>query len=480
MKTTKASDDIYYEALRTRDSRFDGKFFVGVRTTGIYCRPICPAKPKRENVEFFANYLLAEKSGYRPCLRCRPESAPMSSAWIGTSAIVRRAVRSIGSVSLLDFNEDEFSSLFGVSARHLRRLCRKEVGKTPKQLFTERQLNFSRQLIVETNLKLSEVAFASGFKSVRRFNDAFKARFKRSPKMIRRLPIESETGLKISIPYRPPYDYEGLYKTYSAHRVGNLEYFENGYIHRFIEHEGSFGKIVLCNEPKLNRIVVEIFIPDLTIIHSLILNIRSYLDIDSDPLVVANALECDAKTKMLLDRYPGIRLPSGWSLFETAIAVILGQLVSVERGRMLVHDLIKLTGTPTPYQMNGEVVIRFPTPQELTHSDLTSLKTTRQRKKTLLEFSKAVDQGDISLDSTQDIPSFLEKVQTISGIGKWTANNMALRVLRHTDAFPATDLILNRALAIHSEKEIEKMSPWRAYAAALYWREYAQKLGKKK
>lgn len=170
-------EDIYFEAMKTRDHRFDGKFFVGVKTTGIYCRPICPAKPKRENVEFFRNHIEAEEAGYRPCLRCRPESAPRSPAWIGKSAIVQRAVKVLNSQDSLKFDEDQFAEQFGVTARHLRRLFVEEIGKTPKQLSFENRLNLARKLITETALPITEIAFASGFSSIRRFNDSFKDRF---------------------------------------------------------------------------------------------------------------------------------------------------------------------------------------------------------------------------------------------------------------------------------------------------------------
>src|SRR4051812_25433240 len=182
-------DDAFFAAMLARDPRFDGKFFVGVKTTGIYCRPVCPARPKRENVEFFLNHIEAERNGYRPCLRCRPESAPRSPAWIGKTALVQRAVRILQSELIFELNEDEFAGRFGVTARHLRRLFVDEVGKTPKQLAFEARLNLARKLIHETHLNLSEIAFAAGFKSVRRFNDAFQSRFARSPGQIRRSPL---------------------------------------------------------------------------------------------------------------------------------------------------------------------------------------------------------------------------------------------------------------------------------------------------
>ena len=193
-------DDAYYEAMKARDARFDGKFFVGVKTTGIYCRPICPAKPKRENVEFFNSHLEAERAGYRPCMRCRPESAPRSPVWIGKSAVVKRAIKMLHHQNTIEFNEDRFADLFGVSARHLRRLFIEEIGKTPKQLSFENRLNLSRTLITETRLPIAEVAFASGFQSVRRFNEAFQKRFKKSPTLVRRNPSAPKEGLKIKLP----------------------------------------------------------------------------------------------------------------------------------------------------------------------------------------------------------------------------------------------------------------------------------------
>lgn len=200
-------EDTYYQAMLARDARFDGKFFVGVKTTGIYCRPICPAKPKRENVEFFSDYLSAEKAGFRPCMRCRPESAPLSSVWIGKSAMVNRAIKMIHQEETLKFQEETFASLFGVSARHLRRVFMEELGKTPKQIAFEKRLGLARKLLTETNLPITQVAFASGFESIRRFNSAFKEKFKTTPSEVRRLKTANSSGLVIHLSYRPPFDY---------------------------------------------------------------------------------------------------------------------------------------------------------------------------------------------------------------------------------------------------------------------------------
>ncbi len=473
--------DIYFEALRTRDPRFDGKFFVGVKTTGIYCRPICPAKPKRENVEFFSSAIAAERKGYRACLRCRPESAPQSAVWIGSSSIVRRAVKILNSQETLKFNEDEFASRFGVSARHLRRLFVEEIGKTPKQLAFENRLNLSRTLLVDTRLSISEVAMAAGFRSIRRFNDSFRDRFKRSPSQIRRTPLSNPPGgLRISLAYRPPYDFAGLLRNYENHRMGELEWVTSGTWNRIVSFQGKIGQISVSDDPKRSRLLVEINYPDTSVIQTVVMRIRAQFDLDSDPVVVANALERDPKSRRLLRKFPGIRLPSGWDPFEIGIATILGQLVSLERARGLVSDLISLVGQEVPGPGGIGRVRLFPAPEAIFRGNLAKLKTTRRRRETLVEFSRAVFEKRISLEPTQEVERFIHSVSAIRGIGPWTANSMALKVLRHTDAFPGSDLILARALELHTPEAVDRMSPWRGYAASLFWRAYFGKLKKKK
>jgi len=474
----KSEADIFYEAMMARDHRFDGKFFVGVKTTGIYCRPICPAKPKRKNVEFFRSMNEAEVAGYRPCMRCHPEASPKSPVWIGKTAIVQRAIKNLNSMETIEFNEDEFSERFGVTARHLRRLFVEEVGKTPKQLAFEIRLNLARKLLTETNLSCTEVAFASGFKSIRRFNEAYKERFKHSPRDTRHSTSIKSEGIRVLLPYRPPFDFEGLLKTYKTHQMGNLEWFEDKKMYRVITFMEKVGQIEISNDSKNSSLVLEINFPDTSIIHTIISRVRNMFDLDSDPILLANVLESDLKIKKLLKAYPGIRLPSGWEPFEVAISTILGQLVSVERAKFLVSDLIDIAGNDSGIEINGKKIKLFPTPKQIVDADLGNLKTTSLRKKTLKEFSQAVIDGRLFLESTQDVDSFLKKVLSIKGIGPWTAQYMALKVLRHTDAFPSSDLILARALDNHSKHAVESMRPWRGYVAALFWRNYSESLKK--
>lgn len=470
------NDDAYFEALKTRDHRFDGKFFVGVKTTGIYCRPVCPAKPKRENVEFFASQIEAETAGYRPCLRCRPESAPRSPAWIGTSAIVQRAVKRLAEKDVLDLNEDEFAAKFGISARHLRRLFIDEIGKTPKQLAFENRLNLARKLLSETGLSAGEVAFASGFESIRRFNAAFKDRFKRSPSEVRR--TKAPEGVQVKLSYRPPFDYAGLIKVYKAHAIGELEWFEGETMYRVVEFDGKVGTIAISNDQAKSLLNVKIDFPDLSKIYAILARVRAMFDLDSDPVLIANAFEVDKKLHRLIEKHPGLRLPSGWDPLEIAIGTILGQLVSVDRGRALTGELIKIANKKT-VRVGGRDVHLFPTPAQIAKANLEPLKSTGMRKRTLKEFSKAIANATLSLEPTQDVETFIERLQDIPGIGAWTATYMAMKCLRHTDSFPGTDLILARALDIHPQETIDKVRPWRGYAAALLWKEYAEELSKK-
>lgn len=466
-------EDEYYQAMLARDYRFDGKFFVGVKTTGIYCRPICPARPKRQNVEFFGNRLQAEKAGYRPCLRCRPEAAPLSPAWMGKSAIVNRALKMIHNNETIEFDEDRFAEIFGVSARHLRRVFVDEIGKTPKQIAIENRLNLARKLVVETSLPMAHIALASGFQSIRRFNDAFKERFTRAPSELRRQRDSGSESLVVKLPYRPPIDFDRLLDFYRKHSTGKLEEFTDTHYIRHVKLNSAEGVIRVSNSPDEHALKLEIDFPDVRMIHAIIARVRRMFDLDSDPLLIANGFEASPELAKLLRKYPGLRVPTGWDPYEVAISTVLGQLVTVEFGRALVADLVEFYGEP--FKNNPEIK-NFPTPAVLAKSNLQKIRTTGRRKETIREISRMIVSGELSLESTQNAEEFHEKLMQIKGVGLWTADYMTLKVLGHADAFPATDLILARALEIHSKESIAAVSPWRGYGATLLWCEYAGKL----
>ncbi len=471
--------DIFYEAMLARDYRFDGKFFIGVKTTGIYCRPICPAKPKRENVEFFLTSTAAEKSGYRPCLRCRPECAPLSPAWYGKSAIVQRALRTISSEGFFDLNEDKFASQFGVTARHLRRLFVDEIGQTPKKIAFDNRLNFARKLIMETSLPMTTIATTAGFSSLRRFNDAFKKRFHRPPNALRKKQEKNQSAIELELSYRPPFDWQSLLSFYRTHQIIGVENITNSTYDRVFRIDRSVGFLEVSqidDEPKLK---IKIIIDDPTTLFPLTQRIRQMFDLDSDPLLVANSFQNQKFLNSLWMKYPGLRIARGWDPFETAVCTILGQLVSVKQAKNLVHQLVVHYGEKVKNPNTGEESFLFPRANVLAKSDLANCKTTVARRKAIRELAILVNENKLILEKPQDVKNINEQLLNISGIGAWSAEYISLRALGNTDAFPKTDLILKRALDLHSDIDLEEIRPWRSYAAIYLWKHYAEILSNK-
>lgn len=474
---SKKQDDIFYQAYLSRDHRFDGKFFCGVKTTGIYCRPICPARPKRENVTFFLDALSAEKAGFRPCLRCRPECAPGSGGWIGKNATVKRALRLIESRILNEKNEEEFASILGMSARHLRRLFEEELGKTPKQISDANRLNFARKLIVETPLPITDVAMTSGFSSIRRFNEAFKNRFHRTPSELRKDSTPVTGGpYELKLSYRPPYDFSGLLEFYSHHLVSSVESINRGSYERVFKIEDHIGSFKVSHAEKTHELLLTINTPEPKHLFQLVERARRMLDVDSDPMLVSQAFSSSTMLKKILKKHPGLRYPTGWDPFEISVCSILGQLVSVKQARELVKQLVEHYGESVRCPATGREAHLFPTPEILAKSDLLKVKTTSRRRNTIRKFSQLVLKGEIALDSTQDPQSFREKLLRIEGIGPWTAEYISLRALGDTNAYPSTDLILKRVKENFPSFDPETLRPWRGYAAFYLWKEFAKSL----
>ena len=518
-------DDIFYRAVLARDYRFDGKFFVGVKTTGVYCRPICPARPKRNNVEFFASAASAERAGYRPCLRCRPESAPASPAWVGTSAVVRRALRQIASrAGDAPLREEEFAQTFGMSARHLRRLFERELGRTPKQIADAMRLDFARKLVVESTLPMTEIAYTAGFRSLRRFNDAMQQRFRRSPTKMRgagaRGPLlrghgtlvvaqrdgahsrgirlrhvsgdDFPAGIRLSLAYRPPFDWNALLVFLDAHRIEGLESCSDGRYERIFLFEGKSG-IARVTKPAHNtaaercasriarrkagdgkpELQLEIVTQDARCLFPVAQKIRRMFDLDSDPVLVANALAaCPALSKLVIKR-PGLRIPGCWDAFELAVCAIIGQVVSLTRARALVAQLIAQHGSPGMHPLTGERLRHFPAPGRLAGARLTGISMPESKRVALITLARRLAAGELSLDPAQDPEELKAHLQEIPGIGPWTAEYIALRAIGDADAYPAQDLILRRASALHPDMQLKAVRPWRGYAAVHLWREHA-------
>jgi AraC family transcriptional regulator of adaptative response / DNA-3-methyladenine glycosylase II len=476
-----SSHDQFYAAMLARDYRFDGKFFVGVKTTGVYCRPICPARPKIENVEFFPSSLEAEKAGYRPCLRCRPESAPLSPTWYGKSAIVQRSLRAVIGLGLNESSEEQFAEKYGVTARHLRRLFVREIGKTPKQFYQEQRLNLARKMIVETHLSITEIAYEAGFLSLRRFNDAFKSRFSKAPSEIRKAKtpgIKESPFTSLRLSYRPPFHWKSILAYLKRHQIDHIEEIGSDTYIRYFPAQKGMGRVLVENDPKKSCLVAHFDLFDCGQLYGLIQNIRRLFDLDADPLLISTQFEKSDILRNLNQRSPGGRAPGCWNGFETAVAIILGQLVSNEQARRLVHQLVIHYGEA--HKWRDKDVFTFPTADKLAQVTFDRVSTTKKRKQTLRTFIQKVASGKISLNPHQDVHQLREQLLSIQGIGNWTVEYIGMRCLGDPDSYPQTDLILQRVQQSDPGLDLRQIRPWRAYAAYLLWDAYAGQLSKKK
>jgi AraC family transcriptional regulator of adaptative response / DNA-3-methyladenine glycosylase II len=465
-------DDIYFRAVQTRDPRFDGKFFVGVRTTGIYCRPICPARPKRENVVFFTDALAAERAGFRPCLRCRPQRLPHSALWNGRSASVQRGLRLIAE-SGLEGGETTLANRLGLSGRHLRRLFREEVGQTPTQIAITARLNFASQLLAETALPITEVAYAAGFRSLRRFNDAILKRFRRSPTALRRRsPFPDREGLTLRLAYREPFDWETTLDYYRRHPTAGLEEISGGVYQRVFRSAGGVGAVRVHADTERRELVVGITVPDCRQLLPIVRNVRQMFDLDSDPLAIARVLSGCPWLAPLVRRFPGLRIARGWDPFEVAIQTVLGQLVSTEQASRLLAQLVEAYGERAISPVTGRPLALFPTASTLARADLAAVGTTGKRKETIREIARRVASGTLVLGSTPDTAELRRQLREIPGVGAWTAEYLCLRGIGDPDSFPASDLVLDRAIRSRPDWDPDDLKPWRGYAAIYLWKAF--------
>lgn len=472
--------NILYQAMLTRDHRFDGKFFIGVKTTGIYCRPICPAKPKLKNIEFFSTAMAAEKAGYRPCLRCHPESAPLSPSWYGKSALVQKALILLASNMQTPKNEEQFAAQFGVTSRHLRRLFKNEIGQTAKQIFDNNRLNFAKKLILETYLPITTIAMTSGFSSLRRFNDAFSKRFYKAPSLLRKHRHKpSCDSIQLTLSYRPPFDWKTLLDFYKSHQVIGIDKVTNNVYERVFKIDGIIGVVKI--EPSFDQpnLILQVFAEDPKILFNIAQKTRHMFDLDSDPLLIANAFQAaHPLMHKLWKKYPGLRIPQSWDPYETTICAILGQFVSIKAARRFIEQLIKNYGERFIHPLTKEEAFIFPRAEILASASLEEVKTTNTRKQTIRDISKLVATNMIDFNPTQNPDKLRDKLLAIHGIGPWSAEYISLRALANTDAFPATDLILKRVLKHHPDLDLQKLRPWRSYAAIYLWKEYHDKLSR--
>jgi AraC family transcriptional regulator of adaptative response / DNA-3-methyladenine glycosylase II len=468
--------DVLERARRSRDPRFDGKFFVAVLSTGIYCRPICPVRLSKA-VRYYATAAAAAEAGFRPCLRCRPEAAQGSPAWIGTSAVVRRILRLINEGALDTGSVKDLATRLGMGSRHLNRLLVRQVGASPVAIAQTRRLHFAKRLLDETNLRATEIALAAGYGSVRRFNEAFKATYKKSPMQLRKRHARgsqeaSEITLKLS--YRPPYDWSDAVTFLSERAVLGLESVGAGGYARYLRTATghTFVRINACKHEHALQMQVRDAPP--AELFEMSSRARRVFDLTADPAQISDAFMADALLAPLAKLKPGLRIIGFWDPFECAVRTLLERQVGRFAARAATADLVGRAGQPLDGGPEGLTRL-FPTPSALASADLSNLPLTPPQRETLRALCRAARDGIVCFGDP--IEKITEALTTVSGVDDWVAQVVALRAYGEPDAFPTQDLILRyqaadkfdplsaRAL----EERAQAWCPWRGYAACQLW-----------
>ncbi|MEN8008630.1 MAG: AlkA N-terminal domain-containing protein [Candidatus Krumholzibacteriota bacterium] len=465
--------DICYRAVKSRDPRFDGRFFTGVKTTGIYCRPVCPAvAPLLKNVTFYPCAAAAEKAGFRPCKRCRPETSPGTPAWLGTSATVSRALHYIGDGCLDGGSVEDLALRLGMGSRHLSRLFEDHLGATPVAIAQTRRVHFARNLIEQSSLSMARIALAAGFGSVRRFNVLVKQVFGATPTHLRQraktVPALENT-LVYRLAYRPPYDWPSLISFLEGRAIPGVEHVTPEAYRRTIAVNGTAGILEVSPVAGRNHLLMQVSLPDLEGVIGLVSRVRRMFDCGADPEVIGSHLAHDPLLAPLVERRPGLRLPSAWDPFEMTVRAILGQQISVKGATTIAGRLVERLGTPLDAPREGLTHL-FPSPGVVAASDLTGLGLTSKRAVTVKTFAAAVADGRLVLDAPLGVEEFAARIIALPGIGPWTAQYVAMRALGEPDGFPASDLGLKHASpGIDLPVRSEKWRPWRSYAALHLW-----------
>jgi AraC family transcriptional regulator, regulatory protein of adaptative response / DNA-3-methyladenine glycosylase II len=463
-------------ARLSRDARFDGKFFIAVLSTKIYCRPICPARTcKESNVRYYPTAAAAAEAGFRPCLRCRPECSPGTPAWLGTSNTVSRALRLIEEAGLGEGGIEGLSERLGIGSRHLRRLFVRHLGATPSAVATTRRLHFAKKLIDDTHLPMGEVALASGFGCVRRFNAAIQKVYKRTPTELRRITrrtiLQPENQYLFHLRYRPPYDWKGMLSFLAPRATPGVERVLDNTYRRSISINSCSGYFEVSPDQKNNSLTVRVQIRDPRALYAIIERIRSMFDLNADWTAIVQTLAADAELASRIEARPGLRMPGCWNGFELAIRAILGQQITVRGATVLAGRLVQSFGEP--FSGADGLTHLFPAPAAIADANLASFGLTRRRADTIRALARAVRDGQINFDGVIDSDAFLTSLLEIPGIGPWTAQYVAMRALGEPDAFPAGDAALLSTLQIASDAELkdraEAWRPWRAYATMYLW-----------
>jgi AraC family transcriptional regulator, regulatory protein of adaptative response / DNA-3-methyladenine glycosylase II len=491
-------------ARLARDARFDGRFFIAVTSTGIYCRPICPARsPRAAHVRYYASAAEAADAGFRPCLRCRPEAAPGTPAWRGSSALVGRAVRLIGEGACASGGIDALAARLGIGPRHLHRLFVQHVGAPPVAVVQTWRLGFAKRLLDETTLPVTQVALVSGFGSIRRFNDAFRAAYQRPPSQVRRRSTgqspSPELSHELTLAYRPPYEWDALLAFLAARATPGVEAVDASGYRRTIAHRGAVGSVAVRALPK-HALGVTITFPDPAALPHIIARVRAMFDLSADPSTIAGAFERDPLLGPIVRARRGLRIPVAWDPFELAVRAIVGQQVTVRAATTLMGRLAARLGNRhdadgsddadgrdvADRERAGGVSLSFPSAAVLAEASIADLGVTSARAHAIRTLARETVEGRLFVpgrDSAEEIAG----LRGLPGVGDWTAQYIAMRGLGDPDAFPTGDLGLRVAASRGEGDRIsaralsdlaERWRPWRAYAAMHLWQSLADAPGR--
>ncbi|WP_022964402.1 AlkA N-terminal domain-containing protein [Halopseudomonas pelagia] len=469
-----------YQAVVARDERYDGRFFTCVTSTGIYCRPVCPARtPRFANCRFVVSAAAAQDAGFRPCLRCRPESSPSSAAWAGTSAVVSRALALIEAGALDNGSLEALAERVGLGTRQLRRLFIKHLGAAPSSVAQTRRLLLAKQLIHQTRLPMSDVALGSGFASIRRFNEAFSQLYGRPPSSLRgvRSSVAEHADIILLLPYRPPYDWEAMLDFLQRRAIAGMEQVVDGIYQRTIRIGADVGVVCVEHVPARQALRVKIGFSQLQALPSIIDRLRRMFDLKADPDAISRLLSREPMLAPLLAARPGLRVAGAWDAFEVAVRAILGQQVAVAAGVTLVSRLVARLGEPLAAPSVSGLTRYFPEPEAFDPEVILTLGMPRSRAAALVNLACACLAEPGLLERQRDLSHTLTRLCALPGIGEWTANYIAMRAMQESDAFLASDVALQRALAgggvRPDAKQLlalaEQWRPWRAYAVMHLW-----------
>ncbi len=463
------TDSDYEQIIQRRDPRYDGRFYCGVKTTMIYCRPVCPARPKFKNIIIFKSPSAAEKAGYRACLRCRPDLAPGCKSVAPGTEIIGNALRFIEEQAGDAQSVKSLAQTLGLSDRHLRRLFDEHLGASPIEIMQTQKLHLAKQFILETDKAMGEIAFATGFNSIRRFNEAFKASYRMSPSAFRSrrsLQAQQEDLLRLSILVRSPYDFPSILAFLKRHVAYGIEKVGSHYYERYIPIKESYATIRVSINKKQDALQVSLKGLELSQVSRVLVKVKRLFDVDHNPAHLPDSLP---------SIYAGQRVPGSYDPFEVAVSIIISQLISTQQASQKLAVLIQRFGA----ELNGKEIYRFPTPAELMHAEIEEIGITKSKAGAIRTISAMVHANDLHFSYSTDLTKTSKTLLSVKGIGPWTTEMMLMRCFNDADAFPKNDLIIKRAM----ERNLVKESEWqtnRSYMTHYIWNAFAQALSKTK